>query len=119
VSCFLQQWVAHRKTGQYWRVNHTKTDSVESVEADCEEEQADEERSTRLEEACRDPDMAELLCMEDEEEHRLANEANANACLPDKLEHDEKSVRFLHADYSLELSFWRYGSFLCRKVCTG
>jgi hypothetical protein len=46
------------------------------------------------EEACRDPDMAELLRMEDEEEHRLANEAYANACLPDKLEHD-KNTRWL------------------------
>jgi hypothetical protein len=91
VSCFLQQWVAHRKTGQYWRVDHTRTDSVESAEADCEEEQADEERSMQLEEACRDPDMAELLRMEDEAEHRLANEASTNACLPDNLEHDENT----------------------------
>lgn len=72
-------------------MNHTKTDSVESVEADCEEEQADEERLTWLEEAYRDPDIAELLCIEDEEEHQLANKANANACLPDKLEHDENT----------------------------
>ncbi|KAF1357505.1 hypothetical protein EJ07DRAFT_128275, partial [Lizonia empirigonia] len=74
VSCFLQQWIAHRKTGQYWRVDHMQTNSAES-----------------LEEACLDPDMAELLRMEDEEEHRLANEAHANACFPDKLEHDENT----------------------------
>jgi hypothetical protein len=76
-------------------VDHTRTNSVESVEADCEEEKADEERLMQLEEACRNPDMAELLRMEDEEEHRLANEANANACLPDKLEHEE-NTRWLH-----------------------
>jgi hypothetical protein len=45
------------------------TDSVESVEADCEEEQADEGRSMQLEEACHNLDIVELLCMEDEEEH--------------------------------------------------
>jgi hypothetical protein len=51
----------------------------------------DKEQSIQLEEeeGCCDPDMAELLRMEDEEEHRLANEAHANAYLPDKLEHDE------------------------------
>jgi hypothetical protein len=81
--------------GQYRRVNHTQTNSVESVDSECEEEQADEERLMQLEEeAFHKPDMAELLRIEDKEEHRLANEAQANACLPDKLEHDE-NMRWL------------------------
>jgi hypothetical protein len=71
-----------------------QTISAESVESEYEEEQADEERLMQLEEACCDPGMTELLCMEDEEERRLANEAHANTCFPDKLEH-EKSTRWL------------------------
>jgi hypothetical protein len=43
------------------------------------------------EEGCCDPGLAELLRMEEEEEHRLANEAHANVCLPDKLLHDENT----------------------------
>lgn len=35
--------------------------------------------------------MAELLRMEDKEEHQLVNKAYANACLPDRLEHDENT----------------------------
>ncbi|PVH90694.1 hypothetical protein DM02DRAFT_734466 [Periconia macrospinosa] len=86
-----------RKTGQYWRVDHTQTNSIASVEVGCEDEQGCEAQVMRLEEeGCRDPDMAELLRMEDEEEHRLANEAHANASLPDRLEHDE-NTHWLHA----------------------
>jgi Ser-tRNA(Ala) deacylase AlaX len=66
VSCFLQRWVLHRKTGQYWRVDHTQANSVESIEAEHEEEQRDDKQSIRLEEeqeeeeGCCDPDLAEL-----------------------------------------------------------
>ena len=105
VSCFLQRWISHRKTGQYWRVDHTHVNSVEPVEAEYEEEERNEEQSMRLEEeeeegeeeegeeeeGCCDPDLAELLRMEEEEEHRLADEAHANVCLPDKLLHDENT----------------------------
>jgi hypothetical protein len=34
VSCYLQQWIAHRKTGRYWRVDHTQTNNVELVESE-------------------------------------------------------------------------------------
>jgi len=35
-----------------------QTNSAESVESECEEEQLDQERLVQLEETCRDPDMA-------------------------------------------------------------
>jgi hypothetical protein len=38
-----------------------------------------------------DPDIAERLCMEDEEDHQLANKVDANVYLPDKLEHNENT----------------------------
>jgi hypothetical protein len=87
----------HRKTGQYWRVDYTQTNSVESVEAEYKEEQKDGEQLIQLEEeeGCCNLDLAELLCIEEEEEHQLANEAHANVCLPDKLLHD-KNTRWLH-----------------------
>ena len=43
------------------------------------------------EEGCCDLDLAELLRMEEEEEHWLANKAHANVCLLDKLLHDENT----------------------------
>ena len=47
------------------------------------------------EEGCCDSDIVELLHIEEEEEHQLANKAYANVCLLDKLLHN-KNTRWLY-----------------------
>ena len=69
-----------------------QANSIGSLKARTGQEQVEEELVPREEEEdCCDPYMAELLRMEDEEEHRLANEAHINLSLPAELEHDEKT----------------------------
>lgn len=91
VSCFLQQWISYRKIGRYWRVDTAQKNTIDSLKARTEEKRAEEELAHGGKEDCCDPDMAELLRMEDEEEQRLGNEAEANLSLPVELEHDENT----------------------------
>ncbi|KAF3031960.1 hypothetical protein E8E12_003400 [Didymella heteroderae] len=46
-------------------------------------------RTTSEEEGSYEPDLAELLRMEEEKEHRLANDAHANLFLPYKWKNDD------------------------------
>jgi hypothetical protein len=84
VSCFLQQWVAHRKTGKYWRVDATLPYSGRATEGS---------KSTPelLGQGSDDPEIAALLRMEAEEEARLVGEIQGSTTLTDELEHDENT----------------------------